>query len=156
MKAILFAIVLAPSIAAASHHCHETSTIVGYERCSRFGGWSWGATMWWEAGAAMLRYSPKLIDATSSVPNADGTYTQYRVTAAPGDPRELTATGGRLRSQMGLGRHFYLGGEATIAPVTSGPHLVANVSARGTTTMMDTGTGGTIFQNFMFVGYHTR
>jgi hypothetical protein len=152
-RLLVLAIIAAPVTAHAGHHCHEISTIVGYEQCSRFGTWSWGATLAWEMGVSALRYSADEIDATAYAP---GSATSYHVVAAPGDDRAVTAAGLRLRSMLGFGRTFYLAGQFDYASITGGPHLVADVSMRGTTMTMDGGTGGFVMQSAMVLGMHRR
>jgi hypothetical protein len=154
-RLLLVLLVTGVSSIAEAHHCREVSSIVGYENCGSFGGWSVGAMLAVEAGASALRYDADQIDATTSVMR-DGTWTQYHVHAAPGDGRALTAFGPRVRMLFGLGRTFYLAGQLDVAWVTGGPHLVADISARGTTTTMNAGLSGGVMQGAFAFGAHRR
>jgi len=152
---LALALLVAPALAhAGGHHCHEVSDVVGYEQCGAFGGWRYGATLAWELGVSALRYSREQIDAMQNIPLADGTTQTYHVHAAAGDPRSVTAMGGRLRAAIGFGRTFYIVSQTDLESVTGGPHLVADVSAHGTTTTMDTASSGFIMQGAFLLGAH--
>jgi hypothetical protein len=89
-RALVLAVLAAPTAAWAGHHCHEVSQIVGYEQCGRFGGWSFGAMVSLEAGVSALRFS------------------------------DTSATGGRTRLAVGFGRTFYLASQLDLAAITGG------------------------------------
>ncbi|MDB4959767.1 MAG: hypothetical protein JWO36_7336, partial [Myxococcales bacterium] len=60
----------------------------------------------------------------------------------------------RYLQAFGLTRHLYLGGEFDWASITSGPRLVGDVTARGTTTTMGGSTGGFVAEGRMLIGMH--
>jgi hypothetical protein len=130
-----------------------TSTIVGYERCGRFGSWGFGARLSFDVGATSLRLDGRAIDAREWVGR---TATQYRYAAAPGDDRPVRAAGARMRWSLGGGRTFYMASQLDIMSITGGPELVADVSAHGETTTMIAGASGNVAQNVVLVGVHRR
>jgi hypothetical protein len=153
-RALIVAVsVLVPAVAhARGSHCREVSPTVGHQRCTRFGAWSHGAAMWWDFGVSALRFSPRPIDAFSSTLR-DGSLATYHVTAAAGDERPVTASGFRLRQGIG-GRTFYFASELDLAPITTGPALVADVATRGISTTMTSTTGGWVTQDKLGLGAH--
>lgn len=152
---IVLAIVGAGHVAEArGRSCHEVSSIVGYQRCTRFGYWSRGATFWWDLGLVTMRFDPKPIDGFATARQADGTTTQYHLVSAPGDDRSISTTGLRFRDLISFGHAWYVGGELDLTSITDGPTLVADVTARGATMTMDTGTHGFVSQNKVIIGRH--
>jgi hypothetical protein len=147
--------VVAPGIASASHRCHETSNVVGYQRCSGFGWWTGGAGLAWELGASLLRIGPELIDAKASASTAGGTV-DYHVHADPQDSRALVAEGARVRALVSLGRSLYIGSDVSIGPITRGPRLVADVSSRGITQTVPAAGGGIVMQMVWAFGMRRR
>ena len=149
-------LVALPRLAAAGSRCPEVSSIVGHERCSRFGAWALGFMMDWELGATLLRYGSRDIAASQTVTDASGATATYHYVAAPGDARAVIATGGRLRALAGIGRTFYFGSQVDVATITAGPRLVTDVSARGATPMVASTVGGLVFQSGLVAGVHRR
>ncbi len=116
---VLLVIVALSSPAIAGRRCDEQSTVVGHQRCTRFGaGWS-GATLSWEFGATALRVP---LDAI-----ARDTPTGHVTAAAT----TVVATAGRLRDLYGFGEHFYLASELTLGRLTP-PNLTIDPVARET------------------------
>jgi hypothetical protein len=140
---------MAPAVAKAGH-CYEVSTIVGYERCRRYGNWGFGVRLSLEVGATALRVDGDAIDETTN--SKDGT--RYHFMAAPGDDRPLTAAGVRFRPSIGIGRTFYFTPQFDVASITGGPRLVSDVSAHGATTMMTASSAGILLQYAMLFGLH--
>jgi hypothetical protein len=142
---LAIALALVPAVAEAGHSCHEVSHVVGYERCSRFGGWARSPSIWIEGGAVALRFDPGPLDAIGS-----GTNGVVHLTTAPGDSRPINATGGRFRDLIGF-RGGYLGSELDVATFSDGPQLVVDASPRGGITMAS--SSGTVFQPKLLLGY---
>jgi hypothetical protein len=150
---IMFAIA-APALAhAGHHHCRESSSIVGYEICSRYGLWGFGSRLSFDLGVSSLRLDARDIDADATPP---GTRMQLRYAAVAGDDRPVTAAGGRMRYAIGLGRTFYLTSQIDLASITGGPDLAADTSSRGTSPMVTETSGGLILQCAFLVGVHRR
>src|SRR5947207_15978026 len=62
-RAILIIALATSSPALAGHrHCEETSSVVGYQQCSRFGAMWGGATLAWELGVTAQRFRFDAID----------------------------------------------------------------------------------------------
>ena len=148
---VVLALLMAPPLAEAGRHCRETSHVVGYQSCTRFGSWSGRTTLWYELGVVALRFDPKPIDATSTN-TRDGAPTNYHVTGVPGDDRPITAFGARLRDGIVFAHKYFVVNEFTWASITGGPRLVADVATRGTTTTMGSSTGGIVAENKALFG----
>ncbi|HUJ63833.1 MAG TPA: hypothetical protein VLX92_35275 [Kofleriaceae bacterium] len=141
-----------PALAEAGSLCHDRSTVLGYRHCRRFGAWSHPVAMWWDFGATVLHYDPQMIDATASAVHG-GDVTQYRVIADPSDHRGVTALGARMASHLALpGGWLYIGAQMDLAPELAGPRLIADVTARGTSTTLDSASSGYVMSNEMLVG----
>ena len=137
-------VALVPAVAEAGH-CYEVSHVVGYERCSRFGGWSRSPSLWIEGGVVALHIDPGALDVIATAPGGP-----VHLTTAPGDGRAIDATGGRFRDLIGF-RGGYFGSETDLATFSDGPQLVVDASPRGGVTM--TSSSGTIFQAKVLLGY---
>ena len=124
---IAFALALcAPALAhARGRHCHETSPVVGYQRCGRFGStWSAGPTLAIDVGATALSLA-----------------------LGPGD--RALAYGGTFGERFHLSRWLYLGGDMTMGAIAMPP--IASAAARDatmastTTSTMIGGFGQAVF-----------
>lgn len=122
---LVLVLVATTGIAEAHHHCHEVSHVVGHRTCTRFAMWSGGPSLWYDLGAAALRFDA--------------------------DNARVDAIVGRVRSQMGFGRGIYFGSEIDVGSITSNPPL-ADVVAR--TTMTDPASG-IVAQGKVIGGFHT-
>jgi hypothetical protein len=141
--------IFAPAVAEAGHHCAEVSPVVGLERCRRFGWWSHAGSMSFEAGAVAMRFDTGPIDSDAYV---RGTSQHYDVI---GSGRRVSATGGRIRETLSLGRYFHLGGEADLAQMLDGPSLVlVDPTARDDAASTATGSRGSIAVAKTLVGAH--
>jgi hypothetical protein len=152
IRVVAFLLALAAPVLAEAH-CREMSSIVGYQRCTRFGTWGFGVRLSLEVGATALRLDGDAIDATA---NGTGTGTKYHFMAAPGDDRPLTAAGVRMRFSIGFGRTFYATPQLDLAPITGGPRLIADVSTHGGTSMTTASSDGFVSQYVMLAGLHRR
>jgi hypothetical protein len=124
MRVITIALALAAtgSAATAGHRaCHEASSVVGYEECTRFGvGWS-GRSLSWELGGAIVQLPFDAIDrALATSPN----------THAVAPSRTGRAHVVRLRSVYGLTEHFYVASELELGALTVMPAIVLDPVAR--------------------------
>jgi hypothetical protein len=136
--------------AAASHHCHEVSPIVGREQCSEFGsGWAtdgWGLTL--ELSAMYARVPVHQQDDTGTVTSATTSATFHSHVAA----RSAMSAGG-LSALIGMrSPHFMLGGEFGIQLAPYGVRSTTQVdgySPRSSTS----GSAGWIA---IVAGAHTR
>ena len=124
------AAILAASTVAAAHHrtCVETSDVVGYRECSRFGDrWSGGRSLSWELGAVALTLPIDPIDQP-----LDPVDPARRGISAGGS---ASATALRLRSLYGLAPHFYVASELTFGAITNAPLIAVAPAARNATSM---------------------
>jgi hypothetical protein len=153
MRALIIAILLVPAVAEAGHHRRCTVSVTGY--CGAFGAWRHGVTMAFDVGMSALRFTPDRIDATRTVLR-DGAATAYAVRPADGEPHPLGAIGARVRLAFGVGRTLYVVGQTDLASVSTGPAVVADLSAAGTTTTMSASTGGFVAQEAIMLGAHRR
>jgi hypothetical protein len=109
---VVAAAALAPQRADA-RGCSETASVVGYQRCTRFGYfWSRRPAIWWETGATLLHLD--------RIGGAD-------------DRRVYVARGGTLGQYFGFSS-IYLGMQTTLAMAPDGPLLAADAAPRGALT----------------------
>jgi hypothetical protein len=146
---VALALIIAPAVAEAGHHCAEVSPVVGLERCRRFGWWSHGGSMSFEAGAIAMRFDTGPIDSEAY---ERGSSARYDVI---GTGRRVSAVGGRIRETISIGRYFHLGGEADLAQMLDGPSLVlVDPTARDDAASTATGSSGSIAVAKMVFGAH--
>ena len=148
--AVIAAILATPAVAVAGHrHCSETSTVVGYQQCSRFGaGWA-GATLGWELGLTVQSFRFEAVDRDVDVARA-GQTTAYHVTstAEPGAATALT-----LRNLYNLTEHVHVATELAFGHLVDEPRLAIGPVAREMTPM-ETTSRGWLFGGLLAVGVH--
>ncbi len=109
--------------ASSEPACVDTTDIVGYRRCSRFGGWRGRlrTPILIEMGLASRTFASPLREAGGSFSHDDESFT-YRVVGRPpeGSPEPAmdAATVFTMRLGLGLSRHVYLAGEAELGGLT--------------------------------------
>lgn len=112
--------VLVPSTAAAHHrHCQEVSTLVGEQRCSRFGGrWSlpeWVPAFSLDVGGVARRFNSEPISASDlSGPVATREAQPARVLA-------ISAAALALSIRATFSGRFYTGPEVELGSLVAGP-----------------------------------
>lgn len=99
--------------------CVETSSIVGYRRCSKFGDWSKAtlvppSTLELLTMTRSIRVAPISIGGTTELEGRDVRYAADRPTA-----RTMNAIGVGLRGTVAIGAGFYLGAEGEIGAAMS-------------------------------------
>ena len=150
MKALAILAVLA-GVAEAGSHCHETSPIVGRQRCGSFGSrWAHQALFGlfgYEVGLVLDRVTVPALAETGSVYNARGT-AGYHATS----PRAaMTALG--VRQRFGYrGVHTLIGFEMSGAWSLDAPPLTTVVDGEGALTTH----GGVVFDAELVTGLHAR
>jgi hypothetical protein len=104
--------------------CVDTTDIVGYRRCRRFGGWRGRlrTPILVELGLASRTFASPLREAGGSFSHDDESFS-YRVVGRPpeGSPEPAmdSATVFTMRLGVGLGRGLYLAGEAELGGITA-------------------------------------
>ncbi|HSK02220.1 MAG TPA: hypothetical protein VK932_13300 [Kofleriaceae bacterium] len=127
--------------------CVDSTDIVGYRRCRRFGGWRGRlrAPIVVEMGLASRTFASPLREAGGSFSHDDESFT-YRVVGRPPEPSPEpgmdAATVFRLRAGVGLGRGLYLAGEVEAGGLTrtAGRAEMTSTGVRGAPTI--TADGG--------------
>ncbi|MEO8846892.1 MAG: hypothetical protein ABI591_05655 [Kofleriaceae bacterium] len=125
MKSLAIVVALSGSASAGHRTCHEVSSVVGYQECSRFGvGWS-GRSMSWELGGAVLELPFEPIDRMVTTNDAHAT--------APNGSLRVHAI--RLRNVYGLTDHFYIASDLVLGSMSSMPTILIDVVARDGSTI---------------------
>lgn len=124
----VFALTMTIRPAEAHHrHCEETSSVVGYARCARFGSrWSlprWVPSLSVSFGLTGHRFRADPIALRDAAEHAGAAYI-YRVVGARGADMSITAIAPTLRMTATFGR-WYGGTEAEIGGLLQGPRLTA-------------------------------
>ena len=142
----------AAKLAAAGHHCHETSSIVGRARCSSFGsGWAyrWPELSVWAMNSAFVVEHVELpaIASAGTVYNATGSSTFHAAM-----PRgSMWAMGYRTGARL-TGRHWLAGLELAFAGSYRAPSLVTTVDGNAPVVSQS----GSAFDVGGIAGVHTR
>lgn len=123
-------------IGVSRDHCEETSDVVGYRHCTRFGAWGMNPRLPQlviEGGVVVRQFGTLLDGQSASYRHGDESLT-YRV-IAPMHRRAIdTAVLSTLRASLGLTRGLYAGAEVDLGGLVR--------SADAATEMMTTGAFG--------------
>jgi hypothetical protein len=157
MKRWMLLVATLASATADAHprHCEAADDIRGLDTCSQFGDWMPYGSAVFELGVSALSFRDDPADNISQT-TTNGTTTIYRLTNVPGASQQVSGLGPRLRVTYAWSRTWYVVNQWDFANVVSGPPVRANISARGSTTMVDASTGGFAIEGDLLVGAHRR
>lgn len=123
--------------AAAAQRCEETSDVVGYRQCTRFGAWGMNPRIPHLVieGGVLVRQFGTLLDGQTSSYHHGGELFAFRV-LAPSPGRAIdTAVLSTLRASLGFSHGLYAAAEVDLGGLTQAAHA--------TTEMMSSGVFGT-------------
>jgi hypothetical protein len=113
--------------------CSDSSDIVGYRQCTKFGAWSNTLLLpeiFVELGVEAQRFTSQLGDSDGSLAHG-GEQFSYRIIAPPRDAGADTAVITKLRIGVGLGRTLYMGGELGVGGLVAVAPADAEMTSAG-------------------------